>query len=61
MSKPPRRHIKNWEEQDAYTKWRYLLISMSRPGVVRRIKQRTHRRERREGRNDIRKRMRDGD
>lgn len=59
MSKPPKRHIKNWEEEDAYTSWRKLYIYLSRPGVVRRIKQRTHRRERREGRQEIRRQLDD--
>ena len=44
-----KRIIKDWEEQDAYTSWRRFYTYLKRPGVVKKIKRRTHRRERREG------------
>ncbi len=49
-----RRRMVNGDEYDAYTAWRQLLIYTGRPGVVKRIKRSTHKRERREGRIDIR-------
>jgi len=44
----------NGAEHDAYTAWRHLLIYTSRPGVVKRIKRATHKRERREARSEKR-------
>ena len=41
------RRIVTTEEQDAYTPWRRLLCYTQRAGVVKSIKARTHRRERR--------------
>lgn len=38
----------NAEEQDAYTAWRKLYLYLQRPGVTKKIKRRTNRRERRE-------------
>jgi hypothetical protein len=49
-----RRRIVSGEEQDAYTRWRKLLCWTARPGMVKRVKRRTHRRERREGQAEIR-------
>ena len=43
-----KRIIKNWEEQDAYTGWRKMLVWTSRAGAVKAVKRRTHKRERRE-------------
>jgi len=37
------------EEYDAYTSWRKVLCYLQRPGAVKAIKRRTHKRERREG------------
>jgi len=48
------RQIKNADEQDAYTKWRKYLCSMSRAGAVKKIKRRTHKRERQESKLTIR-------
>lgn len=48
------RRIVTAAEQDAYTPWRRLYCYLSRPGVVKSIKRQTHRRERREGRAEIR-------
>ena len=47
------RQIKGWDEQDAYTGWRKFLCSMQRAGAVNKIKKRTHRRERRESKQQI--------
>jgi len=41
-------------EYDAYTAWRHLLIYTGRAGVVKRIKRATHKRERREARDETR-------
>lgn len=43
------------DERDAYTAWRKVLCYMGRPGVVKAIKRRTHKRERREARQAIRR------
>jgi len=45
-----RRRVLGWFEQDAYTRWRHVYAW--RPGELARIKRRTHKRERREGRRD---------
>jgi len=47
------RRIVTAEEQDAYTGWRRLYCYTQRAGVVKSIKARTHRRERREARAEI--------
>lgn len=49
------RQIKSGEEQDVYSKWRKVLIWASRPGAVKKVKRRTHKRERREAKAEIRK------
>ncbi|WP_114906853.1 hypothetical protein [Ornithinimicrobium murale] len=43
------RRIVNGDEQDVHTGWRKLYCYTQRAGVTRRIKTRTNRRERREG------------
>lgn len=43
-----KRIIKDWDEQDVYTAWRRLYCWTQRAGAVKRVKKRTHRRERRE-------------
>lgn len=49
------RRIVTWDEGDAYDRyWRHLYCYLARPGVVKSIKRRTHRRERREGKAEIR-------
>lgn len=50
-----RRAIKGWMEQDAYTDWRKYLCYMQRPGMVKKVKRYTHKRERREAKRDIEK------
>lgn len=42
------RQIKGWAEQDAYTAWRKFYCYLARPGVIKKIKRITHKRERRE-------------
>lgn len=54
-----KRIIKNADEQDAYTKWRKLYIYLSRAGAVKKIKKRTHKRERREGKRYVTDAMKD--
>lgn len=49
------RQIKGWSEQDAYTKWRRVLCYLQRPGVVKKIKRDTHKRERQQARREITK------
>ena len=48
------RRVVGHEEQDAYTGWRRVLCYTQRAGVVKAIKRRTHKRERREVRASIR-------
>lgn len=44
-----KRIIKTGDEQDAYSKWgRKVYTYLSRPGVIKKIKRSTHKRERRE-------------
>lgn len=47
------RRIAHWDEADAYTGWRHRLVYLGRAGVVKKIKRRTHKRERREARSEI--------
>lgn len=49
-----KRIAKNGDESDAYSKyWRPRMIWLSKPGAVKAIKRRTHKRERREKHQDI--------
>lgn len=43
-----KRIIKNGDEQDVYTYARKVLCRTGRPGAVKKVKRRTHKRERRE-------------
>lgn len=55
-----KRTIKDGAESDAYSKWgRKYLCYLGRPGVVKKIKRFTHKRERREGRGWIKEQMED--
>lgn len=54
MSKPPKRRIITWDEEDVYTVWRKMYCWTQRAGAVKKVKKRTHRRERREGKKEIR-------
>lgn len=47
------RKIRPGEEQDVYTKFRKYLIWASRPGKVKKVKRRTHKRERQEAKREI--------
>jgi hypothetical protein len=48
------RRIVNADEQDAYTFARRFYCYLARPGVVKKIKKRTHKRERREAKTELR-------
>ena len=54
-----KRITKTGDEVDAYGKWRKYLSYLHRPGVVKSIKRRTHKRERREGVQEIREQLND--
>jgi hypothetical protein len=54
-----KRRIRTAEEQDVYTRWRQLLIWTGRAGAVKKVKKRTHRRERIEGKKEIRDQLGD--
>jgi hypothetical protein len=49
-----RRAITGWAEEDAYTGWRKFYCYLQKAGAVKYIKRRTHRRERREAKREIR-------
>jgi hypothetical protein len=49
-----KRRAVNGDEQDAYSQWRHLLCYLQRPGVVKKIKRATHKRERQEGKREAR-------
>jgi hypothetical protein len=42
------------DEVDAYSKWRRVYYYLQRPGAVKKIKRRTHKRERRDGKAEAR-------
>lgn len=50
------RQIRGWDEEDAYTSWRRVYCYLQRAGVVKAIKRRTHKRDRREAKAAIRAR-----
>lgn len=54
-----KRIIKNGDEQDAYTLARKFYCYLARPGVVKKIKRRTHKRERREAKGWINEQLND--
>jgi hypothetical protein len=47
------RPIQSGDEADAFTRWRRLYCYLQRPGAVKDIKRRYHRKERRWARRDI--------
>jgi hypothetical protein len=52
-----RRRIVGFDEQNAYTGWRKHYCYLQKAGAVKGIKIRTHRRERREARTEIREQL----
>jgi hypothetical protein len=54
-----KRAIKTGDEQDAYTFARRFYCYLARPGVVKKIKKRTHKRERKEGKLEIEQQLKD--
>lgn len=56
-----KRIIKGWDEEDVYTGWRKLLCWTARPGAVKKVKRRTHKRERQEAKHWIQEQLDDRD
>lgn len=54
-----KRIIKDGDEQDIYTGWRRVLCWTSRAGAVKKVKKRTHRRERRDGDKELERQLKD--
>jgi hypothetical protein len=54
-----KRIVKTGDEQDVYSRWRHILCSYQRAGAVKKVKKRTHRRERREAKQYIQEQMED--
>ncbi len=54
-----KRIIKNADEQDVYTLARKFYVWTQRAGAVKKIKKRTHRRERRESKDWIEEQLND--
>lgn len=54
-----KRRIVTWDEEDAYTSWRKYYCYLSKAGAVKAIKKRTHRRERREGKKEIKDQLKE--
>ena len=54
MASMGRRIMRNGDEYDAYTKWRHVYVYLGRAGVIKKIKRSTHKRERREARQELR-------
>lgn len=54
-----KRIIRTSEEQDAYTVWRKLYCYTQRAGVIKAIKKRTHKRERRDSKRWIEEQLND--
>jgi hypothetical protein len=50
-----RRRVITSEEQDVHTRWRHFLCYLHRAGAKAAVKRRTNRRERREGKHEVRK------
>lgn len=49
-----KRRVFTADEQDVHTAWRRLLCWTRRPGACRKVKTRSNRRERREGKEEAR-------
>lgn len=54
MDNAEHRAIKGGDEQDVYTGWRKVYVWTKRAGATRKVKRRTHKRERREGKAGLR-------
>jgi hypothetical protein len=54
MNNTEHRRIHDGDEQDVYTGWRKLYVWTKRAGAVKKIKKRTHKRERQEAKEEIR-------
>lgn len=54
-----KRIIKDYDESTVYSRWRKLVIWTDRPGAVKKVKKRTHRRERREANKYIQEQLED--
>lgn len=48
-----RRFLWSAEENDTHTGWRHVMTMFKRPGLAKKGKKRTNRRERRDARHDI--------
>jgi hypothetical protein len=55
VSDTRRRAIRSWDEQDAHTGWRHVMTRYQRAGAAKKVKHYTNKRERREGRDEIRR------
>ena len=55
----PKRIVKDYDEASVYSRWRKLLVWTDRPGAVKKVKKRTHRRERREASKYINEQLED--
>jgi hypothetical protein len=55
------RPVVGWDEEDVYTHWRHRFCYTRRAGVVKKVKRVTHKRERREGRTEVRDEWGSGD
>jgi len=54
-----KRLIKNYDESTVYSRWRKMVTWTNRPGAVKKVKNRTHRRERREASKYINEQLED--
>lgn len=54
------RRIVDSDEHDVHTGWRHVMVRYTRAGNAAKVKKRTNRRERREGRDEIRHTDREG-
>lgn len=54
-----KRVIKTGDEQDVHTPWRKLYCYLARPGVAKKLKRATNRRERREAKGWIKEQLDD--
>ena len=55
-----KRRMRSADEYDVHTRWRAVYVWTKRPGATDRVKRRTRRRERREGKAEVRAARTDG-